>query len=294
MGKLYSAYYWGFFIAVAGALLFTSCNKFEGPQTVPAYLSIDSLILNTNYSTQGSAAHEVVDVWIYVDDQQIGVFELPAEFPVLVEGKHKLEIRMGIKLNGISSTRVPYPFYQPLIYEDFEFFPDSVRRLGNIETTYTSNIVFAWLEDFELYNSISIKETTISDTTIKQISLEPTPEYRNYAGVINLTDEKPYYSGYTFSSFDLPKQGAYILLEVSFKTNNFLTIGLIPRGYDKQPLVILNQSDEWNKIYINLGPKVTEYYNAPEFLVYFETGKQSDVTKADIQLDNFKLIYRPN
>ncbi len=292
--KFYHAYNWVLILVIGTGLFFTSCNKFEGPQTIPAYLKIDSLILLTNYPTQGSAAHEVVDVWIYVDDQQMGVFELPAEFPILASGKQKLEIRMGIKLNGISSTRVPYPFYQPLIYEDFEFFPDSTRDLGNIQTTYVDNMVFTWLEDFELYNSISIQETTISDTVIKQVSLEPTPEFRNYAGVISLTDEKSYYSAFTFSSFELPKQGTPVLLEMSFKTNNFLTVGLIPRGYDKQPLVILNESEEWNKIYINFGPKVTEYYNATDFLVYFETGKQSENTVAQIYLDNLKLVYRPN
>lgn len=276
------------------SLTLTSCYKFEGPQTIPAFLRIDSVFVQTEYSTQGTAAHEIVDVWIYVDDQLIGVYELPAKFPVLAEGKHKLEIRPGIKLNGISSTRVPYPFYKPLILEDFEFFPDSVRNMGDLQTSYISNVVFAWFEDFETSN-ISIKETSISDTAIKRVALDPpSPANLNYAGIISLTTEKSYYSGYTFSSFDLPKQGAYVLMELSFRTNNFITIGLIPNGYDKQPLVILNASEEWNKIYINLGPKVTEYYNASDFLIYFETGLQSELSEASIYLDNIKLIYRPN
>ena len=86
-------------------------------------LQIDSVSLDTNYYEQGSNFKAITDAWVYVDDGLIGAFELPATIPVLAEGKHKLEIRPGIKLNGISSTRAPYPFYQPITYNDFNFFP---------------------------------------------------------------------------------------------------------------------------------------------------------------------------
>ena len=81
------------------ALNLTSCQKFEGDQTIPAYVRIDTVLFTADYVTQGSSTHKITDAWVYVDDQLIGVYELPSTFPVLASGKHKLEIRVGIKLN---------------------------------------------------------------------------------------------------------------------------------------------------------------------------------------------------
>ena len=112
-------------IAIVLAVLlfsFGACTKFEGNQTVPAYLKIDTVFFSTNYSLQGENSHEITDFWIYVDDQQIGVFELPAMFPVLAMGKHKLEIRPGIKVNGISIAIICYIYSTVIIAEIFPLF----------------------------------------------------------------------------------------------------------------------------------------------------------------------------
>jgi len=70
----------------------------DGEVTIPTYLKIDSVYVNTYYPSEGSPSAKITDVWIYVDDKNMGVFELPALFPLLFEGKHKLEIRPGINL----------------------------------------------------------------------------------------------------------------------------------------------------------------------------------------------------
>jgi hypothetical protein len=49
----------------------TSCEKFSGDQTVPAYMKIDSIRLTTDYSTQGTAIHNITDAWVYIDGQLI-------------------------------------------------------------------------------------------------------------------------------------------------------------------------------------------------------------------------------
>ena len=72
-----------------------SCNKEESTE-VPSYLKIDNILLDDN------STHNITDAWIYIDDNLQGVYELPAHFPLLVTGKHKLRIKAGIKENGIS------------------------------------------------------------------------------------------------------------------------------------------------------------------------------------------------
>jgi hypothetical protein len=290
-----------FLIISVWSVLLSGCYKFEGDQTIPSYLKIDSVFIETFYAHQGTASSEITDVWVYIDDQQIGVFELPALFPVLAQGKHKLEIRPGIKLNGISSTRVPYPFYKPIRYENFDFYPDSVHDFGALKTTYYDNLTFAWMEDFEA-PSLSIKETGDSDTTIERT--EPADnaeawlsEYSRYSGIVTLTGEHAYFEAMSFNAYELPKEEAPVLLELNFKTDNYVTVGLFinePDRYIKSPLVTLNYSSEWNKIYINLGPLVSGYPKATDYKVYFAAQKRNDKTKTNIYLDNIKLIYRSN
>ena len=61
----------------------TSCEKFSGDQTIPAYLGIDSIYLSTDYNSEGTASQRITDAWVYVDDEFLGAFELPARLPVL-------------------------------------------------------------------------------------------------------------------------------------------------------------------------------------------------------------------
>ena len=99
----------GFF----ATLLFSSCELYNPSEPIPAYIHIEKFNLTTDYATQGSNSHKITDAWVYVDDQLIGCFELPATFPVITEGTHKVKIVAGIKVNGIASNRGQYPFYNP-------------------------------------------------------------------------------------------------------------------------------------------------------------------------------------
>ena len=300
MKKDYTVYYFVFLLGIGFSLFFaTSCNKMEGDQTVPSYLKIDSVFIETYYPVEGSSSHKITDVWVYVDDQQMGVFELPALFPILKSGKHRLEIRPGIKLNGISSTRVPYPFYEPIIYDNFNFIPDSVLNMGAIRTKYYDNIEFTWLEDFE-GPSISIIESESSDTTIERTQPVNSPEaflsdHSSYSGEIVLTSDKPTFWGYSFNAFDLPRDSKPVALEIDFKTNNSLVVGVLsslPGEYKWDDLVYLNHTDSWNKIYINIGPTTSRYPKAYDFKIYFRAGRESGVTQSEIFIDNIKLIHR--
>lgn len=285
-----------FSVLIILLLATTGCYKFKGDQTIPAYLSVDSVFVNSYYPTQGTNSHKITDVWIYVNDNIVGAFELPALIPVLSQGLNELQIRPGIKLNGISSTRVPYPFYEPIIFDDFDFVPDSARELNAVSADYYSNLVFAWMEDFE-GAGISIEENPASDTSIVKVDRpnSPDPETK-FAGAIYLTDDNPIYSGATYNAYPMPRQGSPVLMEVDYKTNNYVNTGLLIReqgGYIKVPLLTLNHSDEWNKIYINLGPNLSLHPQASEYRVYFEAGLDLDKSSSTIYLDNIKVIHRP-
>ena len=277
---------------------FTSCNKFEGDQTIPAYIHIDTMMLSTDYFSQGSNTHNITDVWVYVNDQLVGAFELPATIPVLARGKQKLELRSGIKLNGIGGTRVPYPFYQPYIVNEFNFIEDSVVKV-NPSTTYYNTINFAWLEDFE-NASISIEKTSQSDTAIYKTSPINNPEawlseHSSYSGEINLDDQRSVFKIASFNAFILPGLGSPVMLEIDYKCTHSFGVGMfaeISGTIVDLPLIVVNKSDRWNKIYVNLGPNISTYNNASNFKIYFESSVLDGPAK--FYMDNIKLIYRSN
>lgn len=286
------------YLLVLTGLGFVSCNKFEGDQTVPAYLRVDTVKLETDYFTQGSNTHNITDVWVYVNDQLIGAFELPAVIPVLARGEQKLEIRPGIKLNGIGSTRTPYPFYQPYLINDFNFVEDSVIKV-NPMTSYYSTAKFAWIEDFE-NASISLEKTSQSDTAIYKTSPINSPEawlseHSSYSGEINLDEQRKQFKIASFNAFILPGSGSPVLLELDYKCTHSFGVGLFAEmdgTIVDLPLVVVNKSEKWNKIYINIGPNISAYSNASNFKVYFESSISEG--SARFYLDNVKLIYRNN
>lgn len=285
------------FVAFTLMIAFSSCRKFEGDQTIPAYLRIDSARLQTDYFQFGSNTHKITDSWVYVNDQLIGAFEHPAVFPVLARGTNKLEIRPGIKLNGISATRVPYPFYRPYIIPDFEFFEDSIVS-ASPDFVYYDNTLMPWKEDFEDV-SISLEKTSRSDTTIrKTLPNDPnafTSEHSAFSGFIHLKQAVQTFQIATSNSFALPGLGRPVFLEIDYKCDKPFGVGLIVEEFGTitfLPLVIVNTSETWNKIYINLGPNISLHSSSARFKPYFEASLDADEEEARFYFDNIKLLHR--
>ena len=124
---------------------FSGCDKEE---SIPAYIHIPKIILNTNADgSEGSNAHDILDAWVYINNKLIGAFELPATIPILSSGKQQLTIVAGVKNNGFTAQRIRYPFYKA--YDtDIELVPANVDTVVPVFSYYES-LSFQWLEDFE-------------------------------------------------------------------------------------------------------------------------------------------------
>jgi hypothetical protein len=280
-------------------LLAGSCRKFDGEQTVPAFIRIDTITLSTEYFSEGANTHNISDAWVYVNGQLIGAFELPAVFPVLAKGLCKVEIRPGIKLNGISATRAHYPFYKPYEIETM-LSEDSITKI-NPFTSYYNTSVFAWLEDFE-GSSISLVSTSKSDTIIEKTQPANHPdaflsEYSAYSGKVHLTGDIKVFEISSFNGYVLPGRGSPVFVEIDYKCNRGFGVGVFIKKDNTIltfPLIVVNKSDIWKKIYINLSPIVTEYANAEYVKVYFDSDLGTDATEALYYFDNLKIVYRNN
>ncbi len=271
----------------------TACEKFSGDQTIPAYLSIDSIYLSTNYSLQGTASHSITDAWVYVDDDLIGAFELPARFPVLKNGKHTVRILPGIKKNGISATRINYEFYSE-ISKQYMFSEDSTTKLNLQKTTYTASTAFTWMEDFDKI-SISLDTTTRSTAFIQLTNAgSPLTFEGSHSGMVVLDTVRDFFECQTHNEFPIPY--APVFLEMNFNTSNILTIGLIlysTTNIYTVPIINLNKTNEtWKKIYIDLTTTMNAYPNVFSYRLYMGTFKDADAEETTILFDNLKLVTR--
>ena len=100
-------------------LIYSSCNK-NLEAEIPSYIEIEEF----NYLNNGSSviphtdgydnyqSTNISDVWVSMNGQTIGVFEMPCTIPILSDGNHSFDLYPGIKVNGISGSREKYIFYE--------------------------------------------------------------------------------------------------------------------------------------------------------------------------------------
>ena len=310
---------YAFLVLAVFSVVFVSCRKFEGSQTIPAYIHIESIVVDslTDYFTYGATTSKITDAWVYVDDDPIGCFELPATFPVLKHGPHKVTVYGGIMSNGIAAARATYPFYKPQIYESLNLVEDSIINLQPVLNYYPigGGVEKGWMEDFETANTLL--PVAGSDTSIIRINGSEAWHSPNsfYSGKIVLppdsldftvatADEYSFHTGYL----------QYCMVEMDYNCNDAFFVGVMYyKNYQlvKHPLLRIQPTDtvndmpqRWNKIYVNIGPIMNENVTASYFKIYFTSDLsvapvygEPDYVQANKQryyyFDNLKLFYRP-
>jgi hypothetical protein len=282
------------FLSLIPVIFFSSCRKENLKPGIPAWITVDTIAFQTVYVDQGTAMQKITDVWVFVNDQSIGAFQLPATIPILKEGTGELRLEAGIMLNGISTTRLPNMFFKPVIYEDFNFVPDSTV-LVSPETEYWETVHFVWKEDFDAM-SVSIDTTAKSKTNI--VLTEPGSDETfqgEHSGKIVLDSVHNFYEGASFTAFQLPTNGKPVFLEMNYKCNNMLVVGIFAQNTSQiiqQPVIFINPKDHWNKIYINLTSELQKHSDALDFKIFFGAVFSTQDEQAVILMDNIKLIYR--
>jgi len=284
---LHNIKFYSFFIIVG--IIISSCSKEDYEAQIPTYISIDNISLTTDQLTEGSASSNIVDAWVFINDDFVGVYELPAKFPVLKEGNKTIKVYAGIKDNGISTTRKKYLLYSP--YEEQIDLVKGETITLNPVVTYQSSANFTWIEDFE-NPSLSFLYTSGSDTIINKTSSNVFEG--SYSGEISLTDNMDFFEATSVGYSTIPRQGQPVYLELDFKTNEQLTLGVYI-GTSQQALVTLNTTSSWKKIYINLTELINAGSSTAEVKVFLGIREGSGVTfltsNPEIYIDNIKLVH---
>lgn len=275
-----------FFLISLMWLFINSCNLINPDEDIPAYIKIDSISLTTNVIKEGSNSHKIVDAWIYLDNNPIGVYQLPCNVPVLEKGMHKIDIRPGVLQNGISNTHLAYPFYQFISKENVELKEGQATTIENCVTSYFPSDTFPIIENFD--NGITFfNDPDLLDTNTASAVFEG-----NGSGYIKLANGQTNFE-IKSTPVQLPK-GDPVYLEMNYKTDLPFTVGLETEDFfgnkTQRAILIVNAKSEWNKIYIELAPTIVASSNGYKYSLIFGT-ERSETPEAYIFLDNIKVVH---
>lgn len=271
--------------------LFVSCDAFYQEQKIPAYINIPDHDFVTNYALEGSDSEDILDVWVYVNDQAIGVFEIPFTVPVLETGPSKIQLFAGVKNSGFESQRENYPFYQAFVLDNYNLVEDSIHVITPT-FQYKSGTTFHWIEDFES-NKISIDPTVFGNVEIEKTNLNVFEG--SASGRFEVTETENFADLISTETFELPRLGAPVFLEMDFNCDIPFEVFLRQNNTDGAQfadfVLGLNPTDgEWKKIYIELTRLVSGTPSAQTYQIIFRSEYKNSAGGGVVKVDNIKLL----
>ncbi len=280
-------------LALFGILcLLNACEIANPEEALPVYLKIENFDFSTT-PQQGIASEKITDVWVFVNDLSLGVYELPATIPSLAVGNQDITVFPVIRENGVRSTPIIYPFYRR-----FETTLDlKIGETVTIQptTSYVNNAVFELIEEFDSGGHLLKGGNPDAVQIVDEV------------GQILLGAEESIEFTSSGTFVDLPtSNGLSVFLEFDYQTNVEFEVGLV--GLDMNPTnpidatvysVVLCPINRWNKVYINLQ-EVLEISQLPGYKLAFrastnDTGCGNVTNEApEVLIDNLKFIRLTN
>lgn len=275
-------------------LLLSTCIK-NNPD--PSWIKVTdwTLLPNSNYSgAEGQLTKNLSEAWLYVDDELVGVFQLPFKIPILKSGGVTIKLFPAIKNNGIAATKKVYPFMET--YETSGVLIKNDTLTINPTTKYKDNLIFT-IEDFEDINTNVVNDPNTS--TANYILQNSNLQWFNgnfYAHVdLNAVDSS--WIAYTNWASYISK-GKEVYLEIDYRCTNSVTTGLLavsPSGIVPNTHIRINAQQDnaavWKKMYIDLREIVGASANSSYFEQTFEAYLDEGLTSSFIEIDNLKLIH---
>ncbi|HRI28523.1 MAG TPA: hypothetical protein PK239_03905 [Chitinophagales bacterium] len=278
-----------FALLMAAGIWFSSCTD---TSTIPAYLNIPTMQLLTQ-SGQGSASHNIKNVWVFVNSQSLGVYELPASVPVLEEGNARITLRAGIMNNGISATRSIYPFYAADTF-NIQLAPEETVSRNSL-VRYSASTAFALIADFEVGNGFADTNPNLTQLTL---TTNPNLVFEgNRSATLTINEVNPFFEIGTIESYTLPGNKIAVYLEMNYKCDESFLVAV--KGTDISgniailPQLFVNRKTEWNKIYIDLTETVSNLnlQGFKNIQILFKGELPGSVTQASYFWDNIKILY---
>jgi hypothetical protein len=283
-----------FAFALASASLviaLPSCEIINPEEEIPAFVHIDEFSFTT-VEGQGYPVHSLTDAWVFVDEEFIGTYELPATIPILSAGPTNLRIEPGVRVSGLVGQRSVNPFMRKYS-GTVALFPDS-QVVINPAITYEDWVTFKWMEAFENVG-FGISNTSNSEGSVQRIS--GPDAFAGNSLKMSIPSGSYFMECSSDLAYTLPAAAAPVFLEFTYRNNNSMYIGLISRtlsGVTQTSILVLNPSEQWKHVYVNLTETVSSstLVGALGHQVFFGFIRDEGVEgEAYAFLDNIKLMH---
>lgn len=292
------------------ACLFGRCKKLD---LTAAYISLGKDIFQidmTNFNLEHStyydeealkciASQNFSDAWVFVNGKDLGTWELPCEIPILASGKTNVIIYPGIKMNGSSTSRPRYPFVDGgKLLLDLK--PGETTPIEKIPIKYYISTQFD--DVLETFESIANQYFEAIDSTginFQRVMDSYDPTNHHQVGVLTLGAGDSIFNiqSHNLTFNRLPEA---VFLEMDFRcdaaTTQTFNVGMfieksITSIISYEPLVVVNASNEWKKIYINLTQSVLRNNTYATAYRVFLSGEYEGSTPINLYFDNIKVVY---
>ena len=291
--KFNSIYLFSVLLPGLFTVLSTGCGLWNDKMVEPHTIIVPSFNLTTD-EDEGTDSNNIAEVWVYSETDVLGVFPLPATIPVLQEnGEDVVHITLlpGVRVNGISSTRKPYPFYEVLEF-DFNYVPGGVDTV-EFHSNYVSGVEVVLAENFESANRFQANSTSTAEVVR---TFDPTWVFEGaVSGLIMLSEDASHVTSTTQEQlYDLTGDVA-TFLEFNYRCDNSFAVGLEAIGGinpERTPIIVLNPTgEEWNKMYLDLGPFLRSTSTAYGYEVTLDAILDIGEESGYVVVDNFKIVH---
>jgi len=280
-------------------LLATACSLEKS--VIPSYIYIKEFKMNTDIQLQGDTSHDIVDVWLFQNQEFKGSFGLPTYIPITEKNKHNIKVRAGVKRSGQDDQRLNY-----LLFTDYDVVLP-LKDLGSDTispvVSYLPNCKFPLLQDFDGSSSFfSIQKPKLGDSIVKVNDGDAWKINNNSAKFI--LSDSTYQLIYASKELsNLPANNIPLYLELDYKCNSAFSIGLNPiynngNTTKSYSVYVANSTNgKWKKLYLDLaleiGTEIAKNGTGTKFQIYFEVQKNGEPLKDNTHLfiDNVKLIH---
>lgn len=273
------------------------CTLIDPAEDIPTYLIVDGVSF-TPGPDEGTASIAVTDVWAYSTTDVLGVFPLPAIIPVFPQDRAEGPVSLlpGIRENGISDSRAPYPFYTALDV-DVDGEPGA-RDTVALTFEWVDDVRYLRVEDFE--NSNVFDDVAGVGAELQRVTAEADVFEGDGSGRALLTPQANLMRSRTLEQEYVLESGLPCFLEMNYRCDHSFLVGLYAfrnGASTRYPALVLNTTvpdngvePEWNKVYVDLTPILDVNPNADHFEVYFECLLSEGAEGAEIGLDNLRIL----
>jgi hypothetical protein len=285
-------------------LFFESCDYFHPKETVPSYIQVDTFSFqNAGPDSTGYPTQRITDVWLFVNNQTLGVYTLPTQkIPVIAEGKATISIQAGVFTDGIRKNRVYYPFYRSFETSTILEKEKTVKVTPHFSYSDRMKKPFTFYQDFESGDTGCIRGE-VGTVNLERI-FHPAGTNENLYGrrFIRMTTQTA--SDIIDFSNDvyvpLKTNGNPVYLEFDYKSTCPIQVGIKGLIGNVSPGsvadLVLNPREEWTKVYVSLSEE-TGLFNTESILqkkparfrFFLKTIPEPGAGNS-LSLDNLRLI----